>query len=58
MFLLGEKKYFLFNLTIYVPLDWLDEGNHEFGEIFLLSRVFVKIFFTLETFSTLFSAQA
>ena len=31
-------------ITIYVLLGWLDEGNNEFGEIFLLFQVFVEIF--------------
>ena len=34
-------------LTIYVLLGWLDEGNNGFGEIFLLFRVFVEIFFDI-----------
>ena len=44
-------------LAIYVLLGWLDEGSNEFGEDFLLFRVFVEIFLTFETFSMFFSTR-
>ena len=44
-------------LAIYVLLGWLDAGSNEFGEDFLVLRVFVKIFSTFETFSMFFSAR-
>ena len=43
-------------ITIYVLLGWLDEGNNELEETFLLFQVFVEIFFTFEAFLKFFWA--
>ena len=53
-----KKNYYLSSIiTIYVLLGWLDEGNNEFKETFLLFQVYVKIFFTFEAFFMLFLAK-